>query len=368
MLPITRLNRIIALVGVLLGMVGCAVTPPPAEREDRASSPLSAPIQNLASGSKGILNVWMLDVGQGSCVYVECPDKKSAILIDCGTSSIGKTAPGAITDWLNEKIAERTNTTVLVSHGDLDHYSLISAVDGVDGSHVSKVWLGGLFADYNPNFRKWVSTVPSKHGLFKDGEFKANDSRFECGAARIDLLTVNTSRVSDDKPGSRKNADSAVLRISYDSAAIILPGDAEGMTELAAIVNAKSLGIELKKTKLLVGSHHGAATHGSNGEIWADAVAPAAVAFSADVNYKHHHPRCGPVGRLGQQSASTDTVNEVKCGNGGDTISKWKSHSMLFSTLENGHILMQVGLGKVNYFCERMTAACDGKLDPDEVP
>jgi hypothetical protein len=58
----------------------------------------------------------------------------------------------------------------------------------------------------------------------------------------------------------------------------------------AAVEDATAMGISLAQTSLLVGSHPGAATRGSNGRQWLDAVKPKAAAFSSNVNYKYRHP------------------------------------------------------------------------------
>jgi beta-lactamase superfamily II metal-dependent hydrolase len=314
------------------------------------------------------MDVWLLDVGQGSCVFVRCPDKKRALIVDCGTTSIGATSGTAITAWINEQLGDEAKATVLVSHGDVDHYSLLSAHDGIDPDKVEKAWVGGNLSDYNAAFRAWISSIPGGYGRFSAGEHVKKDGRFACGAATIDLLAVNTSAINTaGTPGSRKNADSAVVRLSYHNESIILPGDAEGITENAAISNANSLGVVIAQTSLLVGSHHGAATHGSNGSAWVSAIRPRAAAFSGKVDYKHRHPRCGPLNELSQTTTDINGSVEISCGNG-RKIEAYSMSKRVMSSFENGHVLVRVSATGVKYLCERMSAACDGELEPDEIP
>jgi beta-lactamase superfamily II metal-dependent hydrolase len=314
------------------------------------------------------MDVWMLNVGQGACTFIACPDGKSNLLVDCGTDMIGGTPDTAITDWVNEKNAAASTVTVLVSHGHRDHLSFLRLKEGVDPTLVSKLLLGGIKDDYTKAFHNWADKAKSTATYFKSTEFKANDSRFQCGAAKVDLLTANATEV--DNPAyyfSKKNADSAIVRVSLGKHAVIIPGDAEGISEQSAIDNAARNGLKIAGASLVIGSHHGAHTHGSNGANWRTALAPHAGAFSANLDASHRHPRCSIVDGY---RAATDPVApgfDMACGDG-TKRSDITLGTRLFNTHDNGHVLARITASSITYLCQTMTPACDMELPDDMRP
>lgn len=356
--------------GVLAATIlaGCApMQPSPAGKEEALVPRARHPARPLARATNQ-LDVWMLNVGQGSCIYIACPDGASAILIDCGTSSIGATSGDAVTTWINDKMAAATTVTVLVTHGHIDHMSMLTPAGGIRSENVSRLMLGGQAADYSAAFMRWADSVPTKYGVFGPAEFKAADSRFQCGPAQLDLLTVNSTDVEDPAPfGSKKNADSAVVRLSYANRSVIIPGDAEAITERAAMANAAKNGLDLAGASMLAGSHHGANTYGSNGTDWLNAVGPHVGAFSAQVEFKHRHPRCATVERYGTVTDNLAASQDLACGNGAQPGSR-SVVARLLSTHENGHILTRIGSQGTTYLCQNASAACDGTLEPEDLP
>lgn len=111
------------------------------------------------------LDVWLLDIGQGSCVYVDCPDGQTSMLIDCG--SLRRSAvndQGETVSWLKGKIAAKSNHSVVISHADQDHYNIIGG-SSIAPERTKRVFLGGLREDFRGNsdwlraINEWLDTV-----------------------------------------------------------------------------------------------------------------------------------------------------------------------------------------------------------------
>jgi len=369
----TTLRRLaLPLSCAALLMSGCAsrFTSVPAP----APAPAIAPPSGMAaiqtprmSRPARTMDVWMLNVGQGACTFIACPDGKSNILVDCGSDSLGATPDNMITQWINEKNQAATNVTVLVSHGHRDHISMLREKDGVNPALVNTLMLGGMKDDYTKAFHAWASKVQSPATYFKAAEFKANDSRFQCGTARVDLLTANATEVANPASySSKKNADSAIVRVSLGKHAVIIPGDAEGISEQSAIDNAARHGLELTGATLLIASHHGANTHGSNGNGWLDAASPHAGAFSAKIDATHRHPRCDIVAAY-KDADKVSPIFDMVCGNG-TKKSETAVAARLFNTHENGHVLARITSGGVKYLCQTVTPSCDAELPEEMMP
>ena len=72
----------------------------------------------------GLLEIHFINVGQGDCTFVSCPDGEN-VLIDCGTSGGGD---GALARQYLQKVLGTTTVdidTLVVTHPDKDHYNLL---------------------------------------------------------------------------------------------------------------------------------------------------------------------------------------------------------------------------------------------------
>lgn len=376
--------HIALVIPLLLG--GCALqqTPPPAhppapapvvEAPAAAQLPPQAPVPDASpvpplpprARRTASLDIWMMNVGQGTCTYVQCPDPSAALVIDCGTSTPSIANPEALAEWLNDKLTNASTATLLVSHADKDHLAMLK--EPLRANLFDAVLLGGVARDYSDDFLGWAEAAGSKPQYFTAGEHRPSDSRFVCPGARVDLLTVNASRLPDSgTPKSRKNADSAVVKVSYGEQSAVLTGDAEGVTELSALANAASDGVRLDDITLLTASHHGSGND-SNLPEWIAALRFKAAVFSSKVAGSFHHPHCPVLERL--EAAARDQVApfSLECGvNKSAPVQSMATRSRLLSTSTNGTIHARFFKTKAVYRCERMTPACDEQLEEDELP
>lgn len=313
------------------------------------------------------LDIWMLNVGQGTCTYVQCPDASAAMVVDCGTSTPSIANPEALTEWLNDKLTNASTATLLVSHADKDHIAMLK--EPLRANLFDSVLLGGVLRDYSDDFMGWADTAGSPPQFFTAGEHRRSDPRFVCPGASVDLLTVNASRIPDSgSPKSRKNADSAVVKVSYGEQSAVLTGDAEGLTELSALANAASDGVRLDDITLLTASHHGS-DNDSNIPEWIGALRFRAAVFSSKVAGSFHHPHCPALERIDAAARDRLTPFPLECGlNKSAPLKTVATRGRLLSTSANGTIHARFFKTKAVYRCERMTPACDELLDADELP
>lgn len=354
-----RTSRILIVLGAAL-VAGCTTAPPGAPAHDRVVARRAA-VQSA--------DVWFLDIGQGSCNFVACPDGKSALLIDCGSSAAGGTKLTDVVKWINNKAADMTTVTAIVSHPDKNHMSLLGGTQGVSPDSISAVYVGRNLAEYPAAFIDWAGRTQAPPVELGAAEFAADDARFACGVATVALLTVNATRDPDTGlAGDSKNADSAVLRLAYESNAVIFPGDAEGITERSALDNAQRHNPDLTARTLLVGSHHGARTKQSNSAEWLAAVQPRTVLFSARMASSYHHPQCEVVDRVAPFASATDQAFDFDCGEGNDSVSTRALSRQVLGTDRNGHILARLTSSGYQVLCQKVTPACDGQLAAEDMP
>lgn len=353
--PLVALTALIAAL-----IVGCATDPPDPSWDER---------QLARRAVERSTDVWFLDIGQGSCSFVSCPDGESALLVDCGTSAAGGTELATVIKWINKKTAEMTKVTTIVSHPDKDHMSMLGGPQSVAPESISTVYVGRSLSEYPAAFTNWAARTRTPPAEFGPAEFSASDARFACGAATIDLLTVNATQNADTGlAGDSKNADSAILRLAYKGNAVIFPGDAEGVTERSALDNARRHGLDLGARTLLVGSHHGARTKQSNSEVWLTAVQPRTLIFSARMASSYHHPQCDVVDRVAPFASPTEQAFDFACGEGSDSIATRTVSRQVLSTDRNGHVLARLTSGGYRVLCQKFTPACDELLAEDDMP
>lgn len=313
-------HKLAAFAAALAGLVGLGATPP-----TYAQAPELA--------------VHVYDIGQGSCVLIECPDDLP-ILVYCGKMATGggsiASAARKINTVLDGYRGYYQPLRVILSHADLDHYSLLKERDErgrylFDPGKVRQVYFGGRFADYG-EARGWINAAhrslswpkrdyPVDRPCWTNARIsclRPNENAWgairavSCGAAKIDLLTANAQQYylahRGDFPGTdwrsdgNKNGDSAVVRVTYGGVSFIVTGDAQEMTEQLALHNARTAGVDLAGAAFLFGSHHGARTHGSNGVEWIRATSPRFAVFSSNLGGGHGHPTCDVVQRFDDEA------------------------------------------------------------------
>lgn len=292
-----------------------------------------------------------LNVGQGSCLLIQCPGAKQLVLNDCGTVSSSRAMTKAVIhDYIAQAIADNVTTTnktpltVFVSHPDHDHTNLISDVTyGIDHTKVSVLYHGEELSDYDNAFQSWANKLPLTKGFTRP--YQA-DNFMACGKAILDVMTVNSNPKVPDG-----NTDSLVLRIRYGPNSIIIPGDATGITQRQIIDNYPA-GFQ---PTVLAGSHHGADSAGSNDVVWAQKSNPHILIFQSGYHKSYRHPRCISVDRYVSHSTNLWTwrTHAYACDTDNDWIEKNTSEA-IFTTMANGTIdIMMEENGAVSMLCER---------------
>jgi beta-lactamase superfamily II metal-dependent hydrolase len=337
------------LVAVMMA-AACATQP----TTESPTTSVAQPTPSVAALSDDqIMDVWMLDVGQGSCVVIDCPDGDRPLLVDCGsTSGSDRNDREETVQWIHDALAAMGPPTVVVSHPDADHYSLIPRV--VDANAAEGVWIGGAGADYGTGFANWATNVETGGHAVSElpaHYFGANDRDLHCGSAVSDILIANATE------GATKNGDSVIVAVSYAGATVVLPGDAEGETETQALANRSSLSHLQNTRAIIVGSHHGASTHGSNGEAWASAWSPYAVVFSQKPA-SYGHPACDIARRYDAHMQSIGPSHRISCDRNGhfDTTSR------MLTTFNSGDILVRIRPNRVDIYCQEEGPGCSGPM------
>jgi len=315
-----------------------------------------------------------MDIGQGACVYVDCPNPTAGLLVDCGSDKRSRRTPSANAGrWIDGKLQAKGFNSLVISHPHTDHFRILSG--SIDPQHLNQVFLGGRRDQYRAAggrgpydaIDRWLQRAPQTHA-YAAGAFIADGSVFRCAPATVNVLTASFAETPDAGPFEAwQNGDSVVLRISFAGQSVVLPGDAEGPTQLSALANARAGGLSLAGPTVMIASHHGSDRAGSNDAAWLDAWKPVAAVFSSELTYRHRHPRCGPVEAYAAFARTVGATFPISCG-GPRANTQSPVASRILSTFDNGAVRIRLGPDGIRIACQVMTPACQEVLPASELP
>ena len=218
----------------------------------------------FANPADGIVEVHVLDVGQGLSVFVRSKD--CCLLYDGGR----ETASSFVVSYLKRQGVEKLDY-VIASHYDSDH---LSGIVGV----ISAFPIGTLIApDYeadSPVYRSFL-TAAAKHRLSIVSP--APGTEYLLGDGTFRILAPLGADYEDE------NDYSVVVKLSLGDTSLLLTGDAAFESEEEML----SHGDLLESDVLLIG-HHGSA--GSTKEEFLTAVSPDFAVISCGLGNDYGHP------------------------------------------------------------------------------
>ena len=224
----------------------------------------------------GKLEVIMLDMGQGECIYLKLPLGETC-LIDCGSESTDKAAEYKINPFLKRKNV-RSIKYLFITHADKDHFS---GLEGILKEYViENIVLPNInFKTENYNLIEYTAKKYNSKIIYmgKNDFIKIGDVMIEC------LHPYKEYDIKDT------NSASIVLYVKYKEFSILFTGDLDIKGEKE--INDLSL-----KADILKIAHHGSKT--STGKDFLENVDPKAALISCGENNKYGHPSQDVIHRL----------------------------------------------------------------------
>lgn len=245
-------------------------TPTPAVAQARATpvareavSPVATPTTAvLTTTDLGILDVYVLDIGQGDSILLMGPD--FTILIDTGRRERNDVVPYLV------EIGVRSLDLLVGTHPDADHIGQFPQV--LARFPVREVWMSGNETT-TLTFERALDAIVTSGAAYR--EPRAGEV-YEIGSARLEVLSP--AELTGDT-----NDDSVVFRLLFGDVTFMFTGDAELHAEHEMV----AAGYDLKSDILKLG-HHGSST--SSSMEFLEAVDPEIAIWSAGRDNTYGHP------------------------------------------------------------------------------
>ena len=243
------------------------------------------------------LEVHTLPIGQGDCNIIYCPNDQNAVLFDCGSTS-SRDHPRFSPEFIQERFLSKVQyLTIMLSHGDQDHYNYLPRMFPVSDSaswkfKIQKIIIGGKRGDYSCTSAKitpWLSEVQKLHIPIEEAVEQKRLDLCADNSIHFDVISANK--------GKLKNEKSIVMKLSQVGceSSLLFTGDMEyeAANDLAITEPYKT---QLQSTHYKV-AHHGASSR-ANKENWVAAIRPVEAHISSAYIGSYGHPRCDAVRQI----------------------------------------------------------------------
>jgi glyoxylase-like metal-dependent hydrolase (beta-lactamase superfamily II) len=337
--------------------------------------PPTAPIEPIepiepTSGAEDVdaaeeLVITVIDVGQGDCTLVECPNG-AEIVIDCGSSGGGdRDRIAALFDARLDGDIE----VLVVTHPDADHINYLAPARGADGSVLGERVIGRALLSLDESaYREsatgrrlmdWLGAQAHEIEFLESSDTSPEgepSTRFDCGDTAVYILAASEPSQSSER-ALQRNTPSIVLMLERELEngerfRAMLAGDATRETEAAILARYSDAFLDVDLLKV---GHHGALTStidpSDPGWRWLSATTPRYAITTAGHHAGHRHPRCAVSDAIVEaDSLEPYACHETECAEtdacGGATDPPWCTSATalaLFNSANNGDVSCVVG-------------------------
>lgn len=377
-----RLLAILVSIAVLLA--GCSQPhepAPPASTSSGGELPVAR-----APESEGALTITFIDVGQGDCTLIECPDG-AQVLVDCGSTARGPEGRRRedVAAFLDERLDDELEVLV-ITHPDQDHINFLAPTSANASSvlgerHVGRAILSLERAAYEETgvgerLMTWLdaSAADVRYLTPEDASAEGEPSPlFACGDTSVYVLAASEPSTRSSESWQR-NTPSIVLMLERPGDErpfrAILTGDATRETEAAILARYSSDFLDVDVLKI---GHHGSLTSTVDPDDpswrWLAVTSPAYAITTAGHHGGYLLPRCGVTdGVLASPSlVSTHACHLLECAEPapqrcpGSTDGSWCTYSStagLLNSSNNGDVTVIVRRGEWSVTSTRGQSQC----------
>lgn len=223
-----------------------------------------------ANAPSGNLEAYILDVGQGDCIFLRSPSGNT-MLVDTGESS----AFGTVDSFLSSQGVDMLDV-VVATHPHSDHIGGMSKI--IESYEIGAFYMPEV-AHNTPTFEKMLTALEQNDvNVFKAVASKTSVIEWD---DQTEVRLLSPFNVTYDEI----NDYSIVIRVKFGNTSILLTGDAENLAERLML---KQLPGSYFRANVLKIGHHGAST--STLEKFLATVDPEIAVISVGEGNDYGHP------------------------------------------------------------------------------
>ena len=241
---------------------------------------------------EGTLEMTVIDIGQGDCIFLQFPDGQTMIM-DAGSEFGSTNEYDQLTAHLTLRGIDSLDY-VFITHSDYDHIRYMQ--DIFEDYEVKNIYMPRVADDMSATWTKTVAAIEKETWTNESGETVDSEIYYTVGDFVIqgEDWTMNChSYLEDDYPSVKesssaevKNAVSPVCFLEYADRTIVLTGDSNERNEEYLLER----GVLDKDADVLKVGHHGSRTSTIQGFLNAVDCEYAIVSYGEDNEYGHPTP------------------------------------------------------------------------------
>ena len=253
------------------------------------SEPSSPGIQPTLEGT---LEMTVIDIGQGDCIFLQFPDGQTMIM-DAGSEFGSTNEYDQLTAHLTLRGIDSLDY-VFITHSDYDHIRYMQ--DIFEDYEVKNIYMPRVADDMSATWTKTVAAIEKETWTNESGETVDSEIYYTVGDFVIqgEDWTMNChSYLEDDYPSVKesssaevKNAVSPVCFLEYADRTIVLTGDSNERNEEYLLER----GVLDKDADVLKVGHHGSRTSTIQEFLNAVDCEYAVISYGEDNDYGHPTP------------------------------------------------------------------------------
>ncbi len=289
---------------------------------------------------EGTLEMTVIDIGQGDCIFLQFPDGQTMIM-DAGSEFGSTNEYDQLTAHLTLRGIDSLDY-VFITHSDYDHIRYMQ--DIFEDYEVKNIYMPRVADDMSATWTKTVAAIEEETWTNESGETVDSEIYYTVGDFVIqgEDWTMNChSYLEDDYPSVKesssaevKNAVSPVCFLEYADRTIVLTGDSNERNEEYLLER----GVLDKDADVLKVGHHGSRTSSLQEFLNAVDCEYAIVSYGEDNEYGHPTPEL--MSRL-------EDYTDVRPDN------DYNGYKYIYETPKDGNVSVYVdGNGTLRIDCE----------------
>lgn len=241
---------------------------------------------------EGTLEMTVIDIGQGDCIFLQFPDGQTMIM-DAGSEFGSTNEYDQLTAHLTLRGIDSLDY-VFITHSDYDHIRYMQ--DIFEDYEVKNIYMPRVADDMSATWTKTVAAIEKETWTNESGETVNSEIYYTVGDFVIqgEDWTMNChSYLEDDYPSVKesssaevKNAVSPICFLEYADRTIVLTGDSNERNEEYLLER----GVLDKDADVLKVGHHGSRTSSLQEFLNAVDCEYAIVSYGEDNDYGHPTP------------------------------------------------------------------------------